>query len=117
MLSEYDALGSGKETSSDLATSGGGGGGGTNPGGGGGGTNSTCGSNAGGGGGAKNAGVGFGATIGGGTGEVFVAPLPALKMAGTLAFSCPAVRTLTDSGGPVVVEILEREPGPVLRVF
>ena len=55
---------------------------------------------------------------GGGTGEGMVAPLPALKMAGTLdLLSCPEVRAFTDSGGPVVVETLEREPGPVRRVF
>lgn len=65
--------------------------------------------------------MGFGATIGGGggiVGEVLVAPLPALKIDGRLALlSCPRVRDLTDSGGPVVVEMLEREPGPVRRVF
>lgn len=121
MLSKYDGRGSGKETlSSDSSVSGGGGGGGTNPGGGGGVTNSACASKGGGGGGATNAGVGFGAMIGGGggTGEVLVAPPPALKMAGTLALlSCPRARAFTDSGGPIVVEILEREPGPVRRVF
>ena len=53
-----------------------------------------------------------------GTGEVLVAPLPALKTDGRLALlSCPKTRDLTDSGGPVVVEMLEREPGPVRRVF
>jgi len=122
-LSECDAWGSGNETSSSgSAVSGGGGGGGTNPGGGGGVTNPVCASmgGGGGGGGTTNARVGFGATIGGGggTGEVLTAPPPAFKMDGMLALlSCPEVRALTDSGGPVVVEILEREPGPVRRVF
>lgn len=104
---------------SDLGTIGGGGGGGTNPGGGGGVTNSAFTSIGGGGGGATNAGVGFGATICGVdvAGEGLVDPLPALKMGGTLdLLSCPEVITLTDSGGPVVVETLEREPGPVRRV-
>ena len=98
--------------------SGGGGGGGTNPGGGGGGTNSACG---GGGGGETYVVVGVGATTGGGGGteDGLDAPLPALSMGGTLALpSCPGVLiALTESGGPVVVEILEREPGPVRRVF
>jgi hypothetical protein len=98
--------------------SGGGGGGGTNPGGGGGGTNSACG---GGGGGETYVVVGVGATIGGGGGteDGLDVPLPALSMGGTLALlSCPGVLiALTDSGGPVVVEMLEREPGPVRRVF
>ena len=49
---------------------------------------------------------------------MFAAPPPALKMDGRLALlSCPEVRAFTDSGGPVVVEILEREPGPVRRVL
>ena len=100
---------------------GGGGGGGKNPGGGGV-TNSACASYGGGGrgGGATNAGVGVGAMMCecGGTGDVFAAPPPALKIGGRLALlSCPEVRVLTDSGGPVLVEMLEREPGPVRRVF
>ena len=100
---------------------GGGGGGGTNQGGGGV-TNSVCASKegGGGGGGATNAGVGLGATMCecGGTGDVFAAPPPALKIEGRLALlSCPEVRAFTESGGPVVVEILEGEPGPVRRVF
>ena len=86
------------------------------PGGGGGGTKLACASRGGGGGGGTNCDVGVGATVGGGggTGEGMVAPPPALKMAGTLALlSCPGVKEVTDSGGPVVVETLEREPGPV----
>ena len=121
ILSEYDGRGSGKEiSSSGSATSGGGGGGGTNPGGGGGATNPACASRGGGGGGATNGRVGLGAIVTGGegTGEMLVARLPGLKADGRLALlSCPRVGDLTDSGGPVVVEKLEREPGPVRRVF
>ena len=121
MLSEYDGRGSGKVIFSSGSADSGGGGGGTNPGGGGGATNIACASRGGGGGGATNAGVGFGATIGGGGGiggEVLIALLPALKIGGRLALlSCPRVIDFTDSGGPVVVEMLEREPGPVRRVF
>ena len=47
-----------------------------------------------------------------------VAPPAALKMDGTLALlSCGGLEAFTDSGGPVVVEKLEREPGPVRRVL
>jgi len=114
MLSVYD--GSGNETTSGSAVSGGGGGGGTNPGGGGGVTNLVCASR-GGGGGTTNGRVGFGATMGGGTGEVLADPLPALRTDGTLTLlSCPELRAFTESGGPVVVDILERELGPVRRV-